>query len=316
MTRTRNIRFTALAAVLTVVAAALVLVGCSGIQSATSGSSTSPGAIGYPVTITDDSSHTVTISSPPKRIVSLAPANTEILFAIGAGDRVVGVTTYDDFPPQVKKLPKVGDFMNPNLEAIAAAKPDLIVATNGVQAETLKKLSALGATVISIDPQTVQGVMTDTQRLGEAVDETGNASSVVSGMQAAINNVKGAVSGSPRPTVFVEIGQNPLYTVGQGTLMGDLVALAGGTNVVTQSGYLPYSVEQLVKANPDYYLATKGSSSNPAAMSKRPGFAKLAAVSAGHVVILDDSLVSRPGPRIVLGLKAIARAIHPEAFPK
>jgi iron complex transport system substrate-binding protein len=112
----------------------------------------------------------------------------------------------------------------------------------------------------------------------------------------------------------VEIGQNPLYTVGKGTLIDELVTLAGGTNVVTQPGYVAYSAEQLIAADPQVYLATRGSMSDPSSLKSRAGFDKLAAVKTGRVIILDDNLVSRPGPRLVEGLKQIAEGLHPDSF--
>jgi len=112
----------------------------------------------------------------------------------------------------------------------------------------------------------------------------------------------------------VEIGQNPLFTVGAKTLIGELVTLAGGRNVVAQEGYVPYSLEQLVKDNPYVYLSTKGSMSDPEDIAVRPGYEQLAAVGQGRIYLLDDNLVSRPGPRIAEGLKQIAQGIHPEAF--
>ncbi len=115
---------------------------------------------------------------------------------------------------------------------------------------------------------------------------------------------------------FVEIGQNPLFTVGSGTLIDELIALAGGTNIVTQPGYVPYSAEEVVKADPEVYMATKGSMSDPSQLEQRAGFGDLTAVKNGRVVILEDNYVSRPGPRVVLGLKQIAEALHPQAFGK
>jgi iron complex transport system substrate-binding protein len=133
-------------------------------------------------------------------------------------------------------------------------------------------------------------------------------------MKADVEAVRKAVAGTAPVTAFVEIGQNPLYTVGTGTLIDELVTLAGGTNVVKQPGYVGYSAEQLIAADPQVYLATKGSSSDPSAITSRAGFNKLTAVKNGRIVILDDNLVSRPGPRFVLGLKQIAQGLHPDAF--
>jgi iron complex transport system substrate-binding protein len=301
-------------ALVLLLSAALLVVSLAGCGSKPAPVAITPAPVpapAFPVTFADDAGTTVTINAEPKRIVSLAPANTEILFALGLGDRVVGVTTFDDYPPQVASIAKVGDFTTPNIEAIAAAKPDLILATTGVQAEALKKLKALGATVVAIDPQDLSGVYTDIERVGQATGTTDRAAALVGEMQVDVVNIQKAVENTVPVTVFVEIAQNPLFTAGKGTLLDELITLAGGTNVVTQPGYVAYSTEQLIKADPQVYLATKGSMSDPAALAKRPGFAKLSAVRNNRVFILDDNLVSRPGPRIVQGLRQIAEALHP-----
>jgi iron complex transport system substrate-binding protein len=306
----------ALGAVAIALLGAVLLSGCSSAKTAEKPAPAPAPEAKFPVTITDDASRSVTVAAKPQRIVSLAPANTEILFAIGAGDRVVGVTTYDDYPAEAAKLPKVGDFMNPNLEAIAAAKPDLILATTGVQAETLKKLEDLGATVVAIDPQTLDQIYADIDEVGQLTGEVRYAQGVVTDMREAVKEVESTVAGKERPTVFLEIGQNPLYTVGSGTLLDDLVRTAGGVNVVKQPGYVPYSLEQLAKDDPQVYLATKGSMSNPSDITKRAGYDKFSSVKNGRVLLLEDNLVSRPGPRVVEGLRSIAKALYPDAFAK
>jgi len=295
---------------------AFALAGCTKTAGTSAGNTAAPAGSGhtFPATITDDASNTVTVKAAPQRIVSLAPANTETLFALGLGDKVVGVTSYDDYPPEVAKIAKVGDFQGPNVEAVAAAKPDLVLATSGVQADVVKKLEALGATVVVIDPQTLEGVYTDIQRVGTITGTSPAAEGLVAQMKAKVASVQKAVASEPKVSAFIEIGQNPLYTAGTGTLMDELVTLAGGTNVVAQPGYVSYSAEQLIKDDPQVYMATKGSSSDPASIAKRPGYDKIAAVKDGRIVILDDSIVSRPGPRIVDGLEAVAKALHPNAF--
>jgi len=135
-------------------------------------------------------------------------------------------------------------------------------------------------------------------------------------MRADVTEVEKAVGGTQPVTAFVEIGQNPLFTVGSGTLIDELITLAGGRNIVTEPGYVPYSAEQLVKADPEVYMATKGSMSDPSQLEARAGFGDLSAVKNGRVVILEDNYVSRPGPRAVLGLKQIAEALHPQEFGK
>jgi len=313
--RTRTAR--ALSVLAALAASALLLAGCT--QPAPPPAAEKPAAapaVSFPVSITDDASRTVEIAAKPQRIVSLAPANTEILFAIGAGDRVVGVTSYDDYPAEVADIAKVGDFTGPNLEAVAAAKPDLVVATTGVQADVITKLEELGATVIAFDPATLDGLYEDITELGQATGEVEGARQVVDTMKTDVEQIEAAVRGAEPVTAFVEIGQNPLFTVGSGTLIDELVTIAGGTNIVAEPGYVPYSAEQLVKADPEVYMATKGSMSDPSQLEQRAGFGDLSAVKNSRVVILEDNYVSRPGPRAVLGLKQIAEALHPQAFGK
>lgn len=318
MTCTSSRRFSVAAALVALAIALLALAGCgkaddSAKQAEESEATTT--AI-FPVTITDDASRSVTIESEPKRIVSLAPGNTEILFAIGAGDRVVGVTSFDDYPAEVADIDKVGDFQGPNLEAIAAANPDLILATTGVQADVITKLEELGAVVIAVDPQTIDGLYEDIAEIGMATGEIEGAENVAEEMAVALSEVSDAIAGREPVPAFLEIAQNPLFTVGSGTLLNELIEAAGGKNIVTEQGYVPYSVEQVVKADPTVYLATKGSMSDPAALEQRSGFSGLSAVKNDRVAILDDNLVSRPGPRIAEGIRQIAEALHPDAFDK
>ena len=294
---------------------ALLTSGCSGAETSPStGAAAQPSApaAAFPVTVTDDASRTVTLRAEPKRIVSLAPANTEMLAALGLSDRLVGVTTYDDYPPMVKDLPKMGDFVNPNFEAIGAAEPDLIVATTGVQADMLKKLEDMGAVVVAIDPTTLEGLYRDITTLGDATGTSAIASERVKAMRNEIDAIHSAVSSEKPVSAFVEIGQNPLFTVGQGTLINEMLAAAGGVNVVEQPGYVAYSLEQLVKDDPAVYFATKGTMSDPSDLAKRAGYDQLSAVKAKRVYTLDDNYVTRPGPRIVLGIQQMAAALHPD----
>ncbi|TDB37706.1 MAG: ABC transporter substrate-binding protein [Actinobacteria bacterium] len=269
----------------------------------------------FPVTVTDDAGRSVTIPAKPERIVSLAPANTEILYSLGALDRVVGVTTYDDYPPEVSTIEKVGDFVTPNLEAITAAKPDLVLVTTGIQADVIEKLENTGAVVVAIDPQSVEALYVSIDTVGKVTGEVAKAATVVQEMKDELASIQDAIDAAP-VRCFVEIAQEPLYTAGAGTLINDLIEQAGGENVVTQEGYVAYSLEQLLKDDPEVYLATKGSMSDPATLQDRAGYDKLSAVVNDRVAVLDDNLVSRPGPRIIQGVRQIAEALHPQAFGK
>ncbi|MDP2183029.1 MAG: ABC transporter substrate-binding protein [Actinomycetota bacterium] len=301
------------------VALALPLGGCSSSDGASgepAEETATTTTATFPVTVTDDAGREVTIKAAPERIVSLAPANTEIVAALGMIDELVGVTTFDDYPPEVVDLPKMGDFVTPNMEAIAAAEPDIILATTGVQADVITKLEQTGAVVVAVDPQNLEQLYSSIGMLGKVLGEPDKAAKIVDDMRAGIDYITTIVSAEESATCFIEIAQDPLFTAGKGTLLDDLIAVAGGVNVVTQDGYIGYSLEQLVTDNPQVYLATKGSMSDPADLAKRPGYDKLAAVAGERVAVLDDNLISRPGPRVVEGVGELAVALHPGLFTK
>jgi len=313
--RTHVRRWSRLAAVIAVAALlALPLAGCAKPAAEAPAPAPAKAAAAFPVTITDDASRTVTIATEPKRIVSLAPANTEIVYALGIFDRMVGVTTYDDYPAAVKDVAKVGDFTTPNLEAIAAAKPDVILITGGVQADVLSQLEGVGAQVVVIDPQNLDGVFTAITDVAKVTGTSAKGDEVVAKMKSDLADIDAKLGDAAPTSTFIEIGWNPLFTAGPGTLLDDLITRAGGKNVVTQPGYVSYSVEQLVKDAPAVYLGTHSSIGDVAAFSKRPGYKTLVAVSGGKVFALDDNLVSRPGPRVVEGVRDLAMALHPDSF--
>jgi iron complex transport system substrate-binding protein len=310
----RRARRRAAAAVVAALTATMIA-GCSlGVQTPVRAAAGTAQEAGFPLTLTDDASRTVTIGSPARRVVSLAPANTEIVYALGAFDRLQGVTTYDDYPADVKNVAKVGDFTTPNLEAIAAAKPDLILVTGGVQADVIEKLSGLGAVVMVVDPTDVDGVYEGILLVAKALGVAAKGIEVTDSMKAELASITERIGSAEPVPCFVEIGWNPLFTAGPGTLLDDLVTRAGGSNVVKEPGYVGYSVEQLVKDQPRVYLGTRSSLADAGSVGQRPGYGALGSVGGGRVVALDDNLVSRPGPRIVQGVAEIARALHPDRF--
>jgi iron complex transport system substrate-binding protein len=298
--------------------AAAVLAGCG--SSSSSSSSTSPAASASsaagPITVTDGSGASVTLKQPATRIVSLAPANTEIAFAVGAGSKMVAGTSYDDYPAAAKSLPKIGDFSNPSVEKIASFNPDLVLAAGGIQASLRSKLENLGMTVYVVDPKTYDEVMTEIADVGKLAGTEAQAQTVVDTMQKAKDDVAAKVaSSSTKPSTFLEIYSKPLMTAGTGTFISDMIGLAGGTNLGDSAGagYPNFSTEVLFKDNPDVYIADSGSMAKPGDIAKRPGFSDLDAVKAGHVYVIEDSIIARPGPRLAQGLQALATMIHPEA---
>jgi iron complex transport system substrate-binding protein len=297
-----------------VVALALVVLAACGSASSSS-SSPSPSATG-PITATDDSGHQVTLASPAARVVSLAPANTEIAFAIGAGDKLVAGTSYDDYPAAAKALPKIGDFQSPSVEKIVSFQPDLVLATGGIQSGLRAKLENLGIKVFVVNPSTLDGVYSDMTALGRLLGVPGQATTVVDSMKQRAAAVEQKVAGLARPAVFVEIYSKPLMTAGTGTFIDNLVTLAGGTNIgsAAGSGYPTFSEEVLLKDNPDVYIATTGSMASPGQIARRSGYDGLKAVQDGRVYVIDDDLLVRPGPRLIDGLEQLAQMIHPEVF--
>ncbi len=307
-------RYTTRLLAVALLAVSLALSGCSRGGAGTDKPPAAKSEAAFPVTVTDDLGHSVKLDAKPQRIVSLAPADTEIVAALGLTGRLVGVTTYDDYPPEVKDLPKVGDFMTPNLEAIAAAKPDLVLVTGGVQKEVVQKLEGLGAKVVAVDPTTIEGTIASIEMVGKATGTSAKAAETAAAIRAEVEDVRAKVAGTKTASCFVEIAQNPVYTAGADTLLDDMIRISNGRNVVTRGGYIGYSLEQLLEDDPQVYLVTKGSMSDPSGLAKRPGYGKLSAVKSGRIVLLDDNLVSRPGPRVAQGLREVAEGLHPEAF--
>jgi iron complex transport system substrate-binding protein len=303
------------AALALLVLGALAVTGCGSDSSTGGGASPAASASSGPITVTDSSGATVTLERPATRIVSLAPANTEIAFAIGAGAKMVAGTSYDDYPAAAKSLPKIGDFRSPNVEKIASFQPDLVLAAGGIQASLRSKLEKLGMQVYVVDPKTYDGVMTDLTNLGQLTGSTEQAQQVADTMQKAKDDVQAQVASASRPTTFVEIYSKPLMTAGGGTFIDDMITLAGGSNLgaTAGSGFPTFSTEVLFKDDPAVYIADSGSMSKPGDITKRSGFADLTAVKDGHVYVIDDNLIARPGPRLAQGLQELVKMIHPEA---
>lgn len=317
MSRITLVSRTIFAAVLLAGLLAAPLMGCTAQDDASESSAGTPtqaeNAV-FPVTVTDDAGREITIESEPQRIVSLAPANTEIVAELGLIDRLVGVTTFCDYPAEVADIEKVGDFVGPNMEAVSAVEPDVVLATTGVQADVIEQLEALGAVVVAVDPQTLDGLYGSIQMVGDVLGAPKAAADTVTEMRTGIATIQALVAEEAPVPCFVEIAQDPLFTVGSGTLLDDMITAAGGTNVVSEPGYVGYSLEQLLQDDPAVYLATLGSMSDPDDLEGRAGYEALSAVKSDRVHVLEDNLVSRPGPRIAQGVGQIAVALHPELF--
>ena len=259
----------------------------------------------------------VAVKANPQRIISLAPNVTEILFALGLGERVVGVTSYCDYPEAAKTKEKVGDTLNPDLERIIALKPDLVVITTASQLEKLtSKLDELGIPVYITNPRTVREVVSSISDLGEVTGAKHQAAEISAQMEQRINKVEKRVSVLPKLRVFYVLQTGPLITAGRKTFINDLIDLAGGRSISGEetADYPQFSRETVVARAPAVIVipASHGSEFVREADLRRD-FATTPAIRFNRIVRVNPDWVDRPGPRIVDGLEQLAKGLHPES---
>jgi len=280
----------------------------------------------YPLTLTDDAGREVTIEAEPGRIVSLAPSNTEIVCALDACDRIVGVTDFDDYPPEVAEIDDVVIAAQVDVERVVAAEPDLVLAAGNelTPSAVIEQLDELDLPVLVLYPESLDGVYADIALVGTVLDRAVEADQLVADMEDRVAEVVAAVAGAERPLVLYEVfsSEGTTYTAGEGSFIAALLELAGATALTGDAQGL-IAAEDLVAADPELILLGTASYdpslADPetalATVAARPGWGDLAAVQAGQVLpYLDDIVTTRPGPRIVEGLESLARAIHPDRF--
>jgi iron complex transport system substrate-binding protein len=253
-----------------------------------------------------------------QKIVSLAPSITEILFAVGAGEKVVGVTTYCNYPPEAAKIIKIGEFTNIDIEKIIALKPDLAIGTkDGNPPEVLERLRKLGIRVETFQPATFQEICESIVEIGKLVEEESNARALRDQMEKKCEEI--TVSRPARsPGVLLLYGSEPLIAAGKGSIGDELIRLAGGNNIMADSSgpYIATNIENIVAKNPEVIVElSMGTEKNSAEIARKrwARWQSISAVKKNRIHILDPDLVCRPGPRIVEGLKLIAQAIREAA---
>ncbi len=274
-------------------------------------------------TYIDGEGRSIVLAGPAQRIVSLAPSNTEILYAIGAGDQVVGRDEFSDYPAEAKDLPSVGGSMGEyDFEAIAALEPDLVLATAINTPKQVKALEELGITVYMLpNPDDLDGLYANLTTVGQLTGHEAETQVLVDSLKARVQVVleKVAIS-SYLPVVFYELdGTDPAkpWTAGPDTFMSKWISLAGGRNVGDEmdSSWAQISQEALIVANPEIILLGDAAyGMTPEQVAARPGWDAIAAVESGKILVFDDNLISRPGPRLVDALETLARLLHPELF--
>ncbi len=272
--------------------------------------------------VTDQMGRKVGLVAMPQRIISLAPSNTEILFALGLADRVVAVTDYCNYPPEAIDKPSIGGFSTPNIEEIIALSPDLVLATSRHEDQIIPQLEDKGITVFALNPETLDDVLASIVLTGRITGAEANAAELVYEIQQRIKAVTEKTAGLPleqRPATFYVLWHDPLKTAGSGTLQDELIQKAGGTNIARETtGYANISLEVVVNENPAVIIAgtSHGSSDDQTYQFARTE-SRLNGSDAhqyDRVYAIDSDLTSRAGPRLVLGLEKLAEFIHPEIF--
>jgi cobalamin transport system substrate-binding protein len=261
----------------------------------------------------------VTVPENPERIVSLAPSITEIVFALDQGYRLKGVTTYSDFPPEAEKLPKVGSYVQLDLEKIVALKPDLCIAIkDGNPIAVARRLESLKIPVFAVNPRNLKTVMQTVQEIGGLLNVEERADKLLQSMNRRIQKVKSLVAKTAyRPRVFFQIGVSPIVSVGTHTFSHELIVLAGGKNLAQGPiAYPRYSIEQVLALSPEVIIITSMARATVFKQVKDEWnrWPNMPAVRNHRIFVEDSNLFDRPTPRLVDGLELMVRLIHPELF--
>jgi iron complex transport system substrate-binding protein len=266
----------------------------------------------YPMQLKDGTNAIVTLKAEPRRIVSIVPSVTEMVYAVGLGDRLVGVTAWCTYPEEAKKLPKVGD-MNINIEAVLALKPDLVVADVSMSSATIEKLRELGLPLLAVNARNISEMLEALVLLGTAGGMGNEARILAASLNDRVEKVKRAVaSAKSAPSVFVEIWNEPLMTAGSDTYVHELITLAGGRNIAARTtGWPMFSSEAVIADNPDLILLTNF---NKDEAMGRKAWSGLSAVKSGNVVEFNPDLLVRACPRLIDGLEMLVKLLHPELF--
>lgn len=270
----------------------------------------------YPLTVTDYEGREVVIPARPQRIISMAPSNTEILFALGLGDRVVGVDTFSDYPGAANEKTRIGDLWNPNIEQMIALKPDLVLAISGSE-KMWGKLAEMGVPVLVIQPTNVAESIESVRFIGQVTGATRAGNAVAAMMQAKVDHVAERIQRiSRKPRVFWEIWHDPLMSAGPGSFMDDLITRVGGINLAGNAGspWPEVSAEAIIAADPEVIITSDAEWARRIQNGEIPGWTRTTAVRYGRVLVIDPNLTSRPGPRLVQGLDLTARLMWPWLF--
>ena len=267
----------------------------------------------YPLKVTDCRGKQITIPAEPRRIISTAPSNTEILYALGLGDRIVGVTSWCDYPVEAKKKPKIGDRVI-SIEKIISLKPDIVIAHGFLNVQAIKSMESHGIKVIAVDPKTIAAVAKDILLIGRITNREIAARKIATRITDTKSKVKRKTARyKNRPKVLVAIQGDLLWASGPDTFVNEMVNLAAGINIIEDGkpGFNQVSTETAVYRNPDIIIVT---TSSDMPIFKRGVWAHTKASRSGKIYLADPDIIVRPGPRLADGILQIARFIHPDVY--
>lgn len=266
-------------------------------------------------TITDSLGREVNIDKTPEKIISISPAITEMLFALGLNEEIIGVSDYCDYPADAQTKDKMGGFKNPNVEVIISKNPDVVFTSAGIQEEVIPNLEKLNIKVIALDANTIDQVMDNIELIGKITGKEEQANSLVADMKQRVETVIAKVKDQSKPKVFFEVWDDPLMTAGSSSFIHNILETAGGINIGASNteDYFTYSMEKLLETDPDIYIINSHNH-NPVDVKERNGYEVLSAIKNDKVFVMQDDLISRAGPRVIQGLEEMAKIIHPEIF--
>lgn len=269
--------------------------------------------------LTDETGRKVKIPYPARRIISLAPSITEILFALGLNEEIAAITNFCDYPEAVLGKPRIGGFVNPDTEKIVSLKPDLIIGIrDGNRMDTVHRLNDFGFPVYLIDPKGFDGVLGTIKNIGDVVGREKESRRLIKELVDKRENMITLTRSLSKPKVFFQVGDVPLITVGKGTLADDLIRLAGGRSISENElvSYPSYGIETILARAPEIIIMTSMESKKDHMnlVKKWQNWKSIPAVKMNAIYVIDSNLVDRPTPRIAEGLEALARIIHPEVL--
>ncbi len=271
-----------------------------------------------PPTVIDDADRQVNLSEHPSRIVSLVPVATEIVYSLGEGNRLVGRTRFDDYPPAVLDVPSVGDAIRPSIEAVLLRRPDLVIVIGGADnASAVRELERLGVPFMVVVFNSLSDLDRNVMRLGALLARPDAARALSASMREGLEEVRNSVRGLNRPLVYYDIGYPPAITAGAGSYINELIWIAGGRNAFSDLAAPSPSVslESIVARDPDLILYPMSEDlANTTPAWQRPGWEALRAVREGQIRGVDAGLVHRLGPRVVEAARMLARVMHPSSF--